>query len=388
MDYRYNPQTSKKLFTYYSIYAWGVPVVILSFAAAADFTSIAPEYAPHYGHELCWFNNRKGLALFFVLPVGALILENLILFGLSALGIYRQNAAAKMASKSVRGNQDDLVKMRKKQNVEMRQQKRNKVRLVLYLKLALIMGLGWIFGFVAGLADVPWLWYVFFLFNGMQGVMIFVAFDVKKKIVNMVVERVLGRKVKLWSMDPRSRTTTMTSSGSSSATAKKNSQTSSSFQFRSSAQLQGNQKSYHDLPTITVGTLESDKASRKARASKTPEEDALAMDKAIGGHGLAVAKVKPTARDIEVDVHCEWPLLREEDSKVEETSRTAVTGQRQWEPTAPPKSSRKTSKTLSFLEDLEIPSRAANTSSKGQQVASGHVGEGNVKQPGTVNHGL
>lgn len=60
----------------------------------------------------------------------------------------------------------------------------------LYLRLALLMGISWILGIVAGFVDVPILWIIFILFNTLQGLFIFLAFTCTSK-----VRRVLKSKI-------------------------------------------------------------------------------------------------------------------------------------------------------------------------------------------------
>jgi hypothetical protein len=49
------------------------------------------------------------------------------------------------------------------------------------VRLALLMGISWILGIVAGYVDVPELWIIFIIFNTLQGFFIFVAFTCSAK---------------------------------------------------------------------------------------------------------------------------------------------------------------------------------------------------------------
>ena len=44
-------------------------------------------YRPVYASTICWINNRAGMALFFSVPIGALILENAVFFAVTAINI-------------------------------------------------------------------------------------------------------------------------------------------------------------------------------------------------------------------------------------------------------------------------------------------------------------
>ena len=74
-----------------SIYGWGMPLLIVSLAVLVDMTGILPDYKPDYGFkEACFLRNFKGLVIFVFLPIIAMILENVILFGFTSYEIYKQ----------------------------------------------------------------------------------------------------------------------------------------------------------------------------------------------------------------------------------------------------------------------------------------------------------
>ena len=170
-------------FRFYSMYAWGCPTLIVAVGVLLDSGSLWTAYAPSYGSHLCWISNRSGLGLFFVLPVALLLLQNVVLFAVTVNSIWNQLKAAQFALdknqsyRPTKGKQASHVGTGKGGDPH-----KNQVRFVLYIKLALIMGLAWSFGFVAALARIPGLWYPFILFNALQGAFIFIAFDCKKKI--------------------------------------------------------------------------------------------------------------------------------------------------------------------------------------------------------------
>lgn len=96
-------------YMYYSIYAWSIPTLVVALSLIFNYTDILPEYKPDYATQLCWMNNLYGLALFFLLPVGAIVLENTIFFFVTSCGIYKQAKAAKYAntrSQSVKGGHE------------------------------------------------------------------------------------------------------------------------------------------------------------------------------------------------------------------------------------------------------------------------------------------
>jgi len=49
------------------------------------------------------------------------------------------------------------------------------------MRLALLMGISWVLGIVAGYIDIPELWIIFIIFNTLQGLFIFIAFTCSAK---------------------------------------------------------------------------------------------------------------------------------------------------------------------------------------------------------------
>jgi hypothetical protein len=157
---------NNKQFAYYSLYAWLGPAALVALALVIDVAVPGTHYRPMYGVNLCWINSRPGLLIFFGVPLFLLLIVNSIFFVLTVTAIHQVCEASKMAT-----------------------QKTQKRRFVLYVKLALIMGLTWIFGFLASLTDVKEIWYVFTILNSLQGVFIFFGFVFTRKVYRLVKEK-------------------------------------------------------------------------------------------------------------------------------------------------------------------------------------------------------
>ena len=94
-----------------------------------------------------------------------------------------------------------------------------RINFFLYLRLAVIMGITWITGLVAGFVDMEPLWYVFVVLNTLQGFVIFVAFTCTRKVWVGVKETLCGvsesgqagssgsRSLNKWSRDLSSQAT-------------------------------------------------------------------------------------------------------------------------------------------------------------------------------------
>lgn len=206
---------SRRIFIQYSIYAWSVPLLGAVVAGTVDQLSpSASFFTPQFGTSACWFNNTWGLFVFFTLPSGLVILSNIIFYGMSVFSIYKQMKSGEMASSTVRRSnsfeknrgkiereRDRFLKysltkkngdysssprcaerIRERIQRRLHAQKKQQVRLLLYCKLALTMGLTWVFAFISMHSHSIIFEYLFLVFNGLQGTFIFVCFDMKKKV--------------------------------------------------------------------------------------------------------------------------------------------------------------------------------------------------------------
>lgn len=206
---------SRKIFTQYSLYAWILPIGGVTVALVVDEVWPDLVIAPHFGTDTCWMNNKWGLVAFFTFPSGMVILANLVLYMVSVRNIYTQIKSGEMASSTIRksdgsskystGNSRTSVESSGRKVSRASSQKSNgsespnckerlrnrftkgflrkhRGRLILYCKLALIMGMTWIFAFISIHTKSIVFEYLFIIFNGLQGAFIFVAFDLKKKV--------------------------------------------------------------------------------------------------------------------------------------------------------------------------------------------------------------
>ncbi|RWS08920.1 G-protein coupled receptor Mth2-like protein [Dinothrombium tinctorium] len=164
------PTGKQKLrFTLYTLYCALSTAAIVSLAVTADqYPNLVPlHYQPSFGtNQRCWFAHRKSLIVFFFAPVGLIILSNAAFFVLTALIIVRNNCVS--ATKTTNSSRKNFK---------------------LYLRLCSLMGLSWIAGFLATLADNIYLWYLFVLLNTSQGLFIFLSFTCNKKVINSLKNR-------------------------------------------------------------------------------------------------------------------------------------------------------------------------------------------------------
>ena len=157
-------------FPVYCTFTALVPLILVTLSIAFDYVEAPNIPSPGYGNPFCWINNKEGLFYLFVLPIFIIILTNCIFFAISVYHIYHASlASAKVLRKGKEGA--------------------NRKRVLLYAKLSTIMGLTWVFGFAAALTNNTVLWYLFIIFNSLQGLFICLAFLCNRKVHRLVSSR-------------------------------------------------------------------------------------------------------------------------------------------------------------------------------------------------------
>ncbi|ROT74550.1 G-protein coupled receptor Mth2 [Penaeus vannamei] len=158
-----------KRFLVYSAYGWVLPACAVAAVVAVDQTrppGFPPEFLPSLGQHLCWFGRRKALLAFFGAPLIASIIMNVALFVATTVSI------AKTMQSEVRKTSPSEPKK----------------EFLLYLRLAVLMGITWITSVVASYLEEEVLWYVFILLNTLQGVFIFLAFTCRTKVWEAIAQ--------------------------------------------------------------------------------------------------------------------------------------------------------------------------------------------------------
>ena len=187
---------SRKRSKIYSYYSWGVPLIII---AAANILDRLPgllddlkNYRPEYASQVCWMNNRKAIMVFFILPIGAVLVENLFFFIMTIYGILNSRFQEHQVPEKSK-NRSGSVKFAQSPEERRWGHQKNRVYFVIYLKLSVLMGLTWLFGFLASFLKLGFLWYPFIILNGLQGTFIFIFFDLKWKVYFTAYEKIMGK---------------------------------------------------------------------------------------------------------------------------------------------------------------------------------------------------
>lgn len=115
-----------------------------------------------YGDNMCFLNDSLDIGIFFAGPLGIVLVFNTLCFIRVALSI------------------------RKVPNMKSAKNQANKNHAAVYFRLSILLGFTWIFGFVAAALQLEVLWYIFVILNGLEGVFIFIAYCLNKRILDML----------------------------------------------------------------------------------------------------------------------------------------------------------------------------------------------------------
>ena len=160
LEKRKGKPTQIRLFLFYSLIGWGVPLLITTITVIINYTV---KGAVRYGTDkdgtrgLCWINDMTVSLVAFVIPILVSILLNCIFFVVVVILIC-------IASQT---SVKDL--------------KRTHVRVI--LGIFAVLGITWLLGLIAIFSTKTWAWYPFIVINSNQAVIIAIAFLATKKIL-------------------------------------------------------------------------------------------------------------------------------------------------------------------------------------------------------------
>ena len=154
-------------FARYSLFAWLSPLVFI--APCLTFHFIDSIGMGYMTTGYCWLMRGKSVIYFFAVPVGLVMILNLGMFIRSAVAIHVNLKSSQLVRET------GLTR-----------------ELGVLVRVATLMGITWIFGYVSQLHDV--LAIIFIILNGSQGFLIFILF-VPQPIIKSTIRSKFNRKI-------------------------------------------------------------------------------------------------------------------------------------------------------------------------------------------------
>lgn len=180
-------RAQRKKFLMYSLYAWGMPMLMTLVGILSDQMKILPHYLrPNIGTSSCWFTQLPGVygeMLFFVGPVTIQLLANIAFFILTAVH------CSKVKAEISRVIADPSDPRSKRFHAD-------RTKLIMNVKLFIVMGISWtmevVSFFLTRFTNLKWqeqLFYATDVFNCLQGLLIFILFVLKVRVYTALQRR-------------------------------------------------------------------------------------------------------------------------------------------------------------------------------------------------------
>lgn len=185
-------KTHFRLFIY-NILVWCSTGIIILIACLIQFLKPQSSFSPNYGFLFCSISQANAMILFFLIPIGCLLLIVAILFFKTILAIYHSHRITKLASTSSTNNNNN----------------KDKGLVFIYARLASLMGLQWILLIIALFIQQNWSWIIFEIINSLPGLFICFGFLYSQRIWNPIKQRIT---MKLVNRRQSSRSTTTSTS--------------------------------------------------------------------------------------------------------------------------------------------------------------------------------
>ncbi|XP_068633263.1 G-protein coupled receptor Mth2-like isoform X1 [Battus philenor] len=165
-----------KRFCAYSLYAFGVPTLLTIILTCLEFSGLPPNpFLPLIRYQGCFLFGKNKL-LYLYGPMFILCLANMVFFIMTVIKIAQIKQQTAM--------------LKSKESAMHDQHRKDKQRLLLYLKLFTVMGINWILEVISALyPTADYIWTFTDAYNVLIGVTIFVIFVCKRKIFHLIKKR-------------------------------------------------------------------------------------------------------------------------------------------------------------------------------------------------------
>ena len=144
---------------------WGIPLLLVTISIGMNYSNVEERFIPEFGGPRCWYTQRYAMLLYFGIPIALSILINIVLYIWTSLNL-RQ--AFKKATHLVQ---------------------KERYHFAIYVRLFILMGITWIFGFISAFTDEPAIDFIFVILNSLQGLFLFISFVCNKRVLSEIKEK-------------------------------------------------------------------------------------------------------------------------------------------------------------------------------------------------------
>ena len=145
---------------FHYLLGWGIPLLLVVISIVLNYTNMDEKFNPEFGGSRCWYTQRYAMLLCFGLPIALSILLNITLYIWTSLNLHR---AFKSGT--------DVIK-------------RKRYNFFVFVKLFILMGITWIFGFISAFTDQIVIDFIFVILTSLQGLFLFISFVCNKRVLS------------------------------------------------------------------------------------------------------------------------------------------------------------------------------------------------------------
>ena len=151
------------------ICGWGIPLLLVTISIAMNYVDADEKFKPEFGGSRCWYTQRYAMLLYFGVPIALSILLNIFLYVHTSINLHKAFKNSRTAMKA------------------------ENYHFAIYVKLFILMGITWIFGFISAFTDQTVIDIIFVILTSLQGFFLFVSFVCNKRVLTEVKKTVTSQ---------------------------------------------------------------------------------------------------------------------------------------------------------------------------------------------------
>lgn len=145
------------------IVGWGLPLLLVAVPVVMNYVDISNEnFTPDFGGVRCWYRHRWAMLVYFGIPIAVSIILNIYLYIHTSINLRK---AMKSTTNVSRGEGHHFG---------------------VYVRLFVLMGITWIFGFVSAFTDEVAVDFIFVILTSLQGLFLFISFVCTKSVLSEI----------------------------------------------------------------------------------------------------------------------------------------------------------------------------------------------------------
>ena len=144
---------------------WGIPLLLATISIAMNYINADENFSPEFGGSRCWYTQRYAMLLYFGLPIALSIIINITLYIWTSINLHK---ACKSRTHVI---------------------KKQRYNFFVYVRLFILMGITWIFGFISAFTDEIVIDFIFVILTSLQGLFLFISFVWDKCVLSELKQK-------------------------------------------------------------------------------------------------------------------------------------------------------------------------------------------------------